>query len=102
MSYSSVSSRDRGSREGADLWRAFILAVIQPERESGSGLLSCMLPAVHTHTLVIIKRKVYRPASFPPNRAMHTHVLYVCLLLKECGGHVLVKSRRNEKLITDF
>lgn len=82
MSYFSVSSSDRGSRESADLQRAFILAVIQPEkgreRERGRGMLSSMLPAIQTHTLLLIKPKFHISAlSLQSKLYIHTHILYL-------------------------
>lgn len=79
MSYSSVSSGDRGSTESVDLQRAFILAVIQPEKdgekERGTDMLSSMLPAIHTHMLVLIKTKFHISALFLQSK-LHT---YLCL-----------------------
>lgn len=87
MSYSSVSSSDRGSRESADLQRAFILAVIQPEkgreRERGPGMLSSMLPAIQTHTLMLIKPKFHISALFSPIKTVHTYTYSICVCQTE-------------------
>lgn len=79
MSYSSVSPGDRESSERADLQRAFILAVIQPEkgggRGRGAGMLSSMLPAIQTHRLMLIKHKFHISALFLRSRlCTHTNL----------------------------